>query len=135
MGPVTVEAMKELPEGKVVQVIGADKPVWEGDSLAEWTSDPSKKEEYGAEVGTMTRSAAGLVCKYGSGVETYGWEGDVAFDSVEALYVGIILAVAEPSTKRAAAGGGAAAAADGGDGAVADESEKKAVAEEHVPAA
>ena len=116
-------------------MIGADKPVWEGDSLAEWTSDPSKKEEYGAEVGTMTRSAAGLVCKYGSGVETYGWEGDVAFDSVEALYLGIILAVAEPSTKRAAAGGGAAAAADGGDGAVADESEKKAAAGEHVAAA
>lgn len=134
LGPVTVEAMKELPEGKVVQVIGADKPVWEGDSLAEWTSDPSKKEEYGAEVGTMTRSAAGLVCKYGSGVETYGWEGDVAFDSVEALYVGIILAVAEPSTKRAAAGGGAAAAAEGG-GAVADESEKFAAAGEHVAAA
>ena len=135
LGPVTVEAMKELSEGKVVQVIGADKPVWKGDSLAEWTSDPSKQEEYGAEVGTMTRTAAGLVCKYGSGVETYGWEGDVAFDSVEALYVGIVLAVAEPSTKRAAAGGGAAAAADGGDKAVADESEKKAAAGEHVPAA
>ena len=85
LGPVTAEAMKQLSEGKVVQVIGADKPVWKGDSLAEWTSDPSKQEEYGAEIGTMTRAAAGLVCKYGSGVETYGWEGDVAFDSVEAL--------------------------------------------------
>ena len=88
--PLVLSSVKTLDVGSELSVVGAEKPLWcvPGGTTPSWQSSILLHD--GAERGTLSRVGSGVTVTYVSGErEDFKFEGDDAFDQLEALYFAI----------------------------------------------